>query len=199
METQPHLVQGSSPVLTKIFYPQHTVRCVGLASFRSQLARDAACLLDVDDCVISWTCFSEIFHHGDESYRPDLVVERENGLTIVEVGERSERDRPWLAAAVRTAGFEYQVITRQDLPAIRLRNARDLLRYARYEVTLDDRIRLLAALDDQGTLTIGESMAAFRGTPPIPGLASLILGRIVAIDIDDALIGPETIVRRYRG
>ncbi|MEB2845975.1 hypothetical protein [Endobacterium cereale] len=199
METQPHLVQGSSPVLTKIFYPQHTVRCVGPASFRSQTARDAACLLDVDEDVVSWTCFSEAFHDGNECYRPDLVVEREHGLTVLDVGDGPDPVRPWLAAAVRTAGFEYQVIKHQDLPAIRLRNARDLLRYARYEVTLDDRIRLLAALDDHGSLTVGETMSAFRGTPPISALASLVLSRIITIDIDDALIGPETIVRRYRG
>jgi len=105
----------------------------------------------------------------------------------------------WVEDVVQAEGLGYQAWTGDDLPAVRLRNARDLLRYARYEASLDDRVRLLAALDENGSLAVVETLSVFRSVPPIAGLASLILARIITIDLDDALIGPESIVRRYRG
>jgi hypothetical protein len=30
-------------------------------------------------------------------------------------------------------------------------------------------------------------------------LANMAVGRFIAIDLDTALIGPETVIRRYRG
>ena len=199
MEILPFAAQSAASIPTKVFYPQQTVRCSGPAVFRNQLSRDIACLLDVDDSVTSWSCVAETFLHDGESYAADLVVERENCRTIVQADEQSKTVPTWLASAVHRAGYEFQAQTRDDLPLIRLRNAKDLLRYARYEVALDDRIRLLAALDEHGNLTIAECLSAFRNVPPIPGLASLALARLVTMDLDDKLIGPETIVRRYRG
>ncbi|WP_430253169.1 hypothetical protein [Neorhizobium sp. DAR64872/K0K18] len=133
-----------------------------------------------------------------EIYRPDFVVERDEGILVIDVSDG--QDRPvWLDEVVRSQGFQFESIGKADVPAIRLRNAKDLLRYARYDVTLDDRVRLLAALDENGTLTVAECLPAFKTVPPIAGLASLILSRFIAVDIDDALIGPETTVRRHRG
>lgn len=198
METQPHLVHGSSPVPTKILYPHQTVRCIGPVSFRSQLVRDVACLLDVDDDVLSWSCLSENFEHGADSYRPDLIVERYGRRTVNQAYDMPDEVRRWLPAAVRSAGFEFRLVTRGDLPPTRLRNARDLLRYAKYDATLDDRIRLLAGLEEHGSLTVAECLTAFRSHSPVAGLASLILSRFVTVDLDNALIGPETIVRRHR-
>jgi hypothetical protein len=79
-----------------------------------------------------------------------------------------------------------------------LKNAKDLLRYARHEAALADRIRLLAALDECSSLTVSEALMVFRETKPVAGLASLVLQRFVTMDLDDRLIGPETIVRRNR-
>ncbi|WP_210388408.1 hypothetical protein [Mesorhizobium caraganae] len=75
----------------------------------------------------------------------------------------------------------------------------DLLRYARWHCPLGDRVRLLAALDEHGSLTVAECLAAFHETVPIAGLSSLVLRRFVEIDLDEARIGPETAVRRIRG
>lgn len=198
MELQPFINSGSSQAPTKVFRPQQTVRCSGPTVFRSQLVRDIACLLDVDDDVVSWSCFSQSFQHCGQSFRPDLVVERENSHVVVQATDSA--DTPcWLATAVRDAGFGFEQPSAADLPSIRLRNAKDLLRYATYEVALDDRVRLLAALEEHGTLTIAECLTVFRRVSAIPGLASLILSRIIAVDLDDALIGPETLVSRYRG
>ncbi|AWM24856.1 hypothetical protein AOX55_00001596 [Sinorhizobium fredii CCBAU 25509] len=60
-------------------------------------------------------------------------------------------------------------------------------------------MRLLAALDEHGTLTLAECLSAFRETRPIAGLASMVLNRFIDIDLDEALIGPESTVRRRRG
>jgi hypothetical protein len=84
------------------------------------------------------------------------------------------------------------------LPQIRVKNAKDLLRYAKFEAALSDRIRLLAALDEHGSLSVAECLNAFQETKPIAGLASLVLHRFIMMDLDDALIGPETQVRRKR-
>ncbi|WP_246688925.1 hypothetical protein [Mesorhizobium sp. WSM4310] len=64
---------------------------------------------------------------------------------------------------------------------------------------MGDRIRLLGALDEAGSVSVGECLAAFRETVPIAGLSSLVLHRFVEIDLDEARIGPETAVRRIRG
>lgn len=83
--------------------------------------------------------------------------------------------------------------------SFRLRNSKDLLRYGFYRPPLGDRIRLLAALDDMGSLTVAECMSAVREGRPMPTVAALILQGFLAIDLDETLIGPETQVRRIRG
>lgn len=62
-----------------------------------------------------------------------------------------------------------------------------------------DRVRLLAGLDENGSLTVAECFGAFLETQPMAGLASLFLHRVVHIDLDHGLIGPETVVRRFHG
>lgn len=185
------------PHASKAFYPLNTVRCIGAANFRSQLARDVACLLDVDAAVTSWSCQSSTLSHCDQTYYPDFTVEREGRIVIVDVASRGKP--VWVAEAAAAAGYGYDSFSRDDLPLVRLRNAKDLLRYARFQVSLGDRIRLLAVLDENGSLTVAECLSAFRETQPVPGLASMVLNRFVEIDLDEALIGPETTVRRYRG
>lgn len=64
---------------------------------------------------------------------------------------------------------------------------------------LGDRVRLLAGLHENGSLTVAECFGAFHETPPMAGLASLILHRVVYVDLDCGPIGPETSVRRYNG
>jgi hypothetical protein len=64
--------------------------------------------------------------------------------------------------------------------------------------TLDDRIRLLTALEDAGELTLAEASCVFRETWPMRGVASLTLQRFVSIELDEAPIGPETRIRRWR-
>jgi hypothetical protein len=78
----------------------------------------------------------------------------------------------------------------------RLRNARDLLRYGNFRCPLGDRIRVMAALDEVGSFTVAEGLGLFRECSPMAGLASLVLQRILTLELDDALISPDTLVRR---
>lgn len=175
--------------------PIFFVRCVGPVVLRSQLARDIACLLDVDTSVSAWSCRSVTLRRGCDTHKPDLVVEREDDILVIDVTSRSPAPH-WVPEVARDAGYVYSAMSRGDVDPINLRNARDLLKYVGTTVSLEDRIRLLASLDEHGSLTVAECMNAFRETRPIAGLASLILERFVEIDLD-ALIGPETRVRRH--
>jgi hypothetical protein len=99
--------------------------------------------------------------------------------------------------AAAAAGLAYEVVNREQRErGWRLRNARDLLRYGNYRCPLGDRIRVMAALDEAGSFSIAEGLSLFREIAPMAGLASLTLQRIVSLELDEALIGPETCVRR---
>ncbi|WP_246704943.1 hypothetical protein [Rhizobium sp. SG570] len=189
------LVAQSNSV--EIFYPLSTVRCVGPVLFRDQLARDIACLLDVDDDVLSWSCRSLTLSHDGQIYKPDFVVERAHQRFVID-GVRDDGTPDWTQSKAIDAGFPYEAIAASALPRIRLKNAKDLLRYARYEAPLSDRIRLLAALDECSRLTLAEALIVFREIKPVAGLASMVLHRFIEMDLDERLIGPETIVRRRR-
>ena len=97
-------------------------------------------------------------------------------------------------------GHRYRPVAMIDFAdSFRLRNAKDLLRYGFYRPPLGDRIRLLAGIEEMGSLTIAECLSAIREGRPMPTLASLILQRFLEVDLDDELLNPETQVRRIRG
>jgi hypothetical protein len=184
-------------VASNLFRPLGTVRCQGAPTFRTQLARDLACLLDVDDDVATWSCLPAELARGDESHVPDFLVRRGGRHELVDAGIGPGFG--WLSQEAEERGCAYVVVPSAVVrEGFRLANARDLLRYARWECPLGDRIRLLAGLEENGSLTVAESLAAFSETRPIAGLAALALGRFVSIDIDSAPIGPNTSVRLWK-
>lgn len=81
----------------------------------------------------------------------------------------------------------------------RLRNAKDLLRYGLYRPPLGDRIRILAAMDEMGSLTIAECLSAVVEGRPMPTVAALVLQGFLEVDLDSDMIRPDTQVRRIRG
>ena len=101
----------------------------------------------------------------------------------------------WIARAAELEDFRYQVWTEADLPSIRLRNAKDLLRYARFETSLADRLILLTALKDAGSLRLSEAITMASGTKAVPIISSMILQRLITIDLDAELIGPDSVIR----
>lgn len=179
------------------FFPRDTVNCIGPAVFRTQVARDAACLLDVDETVISWSCQSRSFSRGKIRHIPDFIVERTTGTYVVDIlGSNSIPS--WMRDAAESAECRYQLWSEADFPPLRLKNAKDLLRYARYETSLVDRVLLLAALAEAGSLRLVEAISMASGTRAIPVIASMILNRQIAIELDEELIGPDSIIRRFQ-
>lgn len=183
------------------FYPTATIKCRGRSVFRSQTARDAACLFDVDPGVASWSCHFQARDADAPDYAPEFKLRMIDGrVDLVDVFDRPGLpDIEEARAAAEAFGATYRVIAREELSSgYRLQNARDLLRYGNYRTTLGDRVQLLRALDEHGTLTFAECMTAFRETVPVAGLASLILQGYLEVELDDAPLGPETLVRRIR-
>ena len=182
------------------FAPAQTVRCGGTPRFRTQSVRDLGCLLDVDPGVLSWTCGAMPLFDGDRTFVPDFEVTRETTVELVAVTEDRGSVPNWAIASALAQGRLLVRLSTSELVGVRLENARELLRYASWRVSLSDRVRLLAALDQEGSLTIAEAMTTIRnGADPIAAIAALCLHRFIEIDLDSGRIGPQTRVAPFRG
>ncbi|MGR9449165.1 hypothetical protein [Rhizobium leguminosarum] len=196
-EMPPAIYAAYEEASKQSYYPRGTVRCSGVPMFRSQLARDLGCLLDVDPYVVAWFCLPTDIKTDYGPHVPDFLVDYEDGTSIFCDAVEGEGS-PHVTEAAAIAGARYQFVCRSQIDAgFRLHNARDLLRYANYRTPLNDRIRLLAALDEAGSLSIGECLHLFREVAPLTAISWMVLNRMVTIDLDDAMIGPETLVRRF--
>lgn len=184
------------------FYPRATVKAEGNISFRSQVTRDLACLFDVDPDIASWTSATPVDDEDlDEPPFDFIIRDRFGNPTVVDAPDRARRRDAFVAIrAAENMGCGYRgYLANEVYSGFRLKNARDLLRYGNYEVGLNDRVRLLAALDEYTTLTVAECLSAFQEVKPMAGLASMILREFVQVELDDELIGPRTAVRRIAG
>jgi hypothetical protein len=183
----------------RTYSPAGTVKCDGVSMFRSQSARDVGCLLDVNPSVTSWRCMPQPFDIDGAVHLPDFQVFDEDGdVLFLNAPDRARSvDIVQVEAEARRRDARYRLLSRSEVyDGYRLRNARDLLRYANAVTPLGDRLRLLAALDEHGSLPLSECLKAFQETKPVPGIAALILHGYVEVDLDDAPLGPETAVRR---
>ncbi|MDH6273731.1 hypothetical protein M2311_003821 [Rhizobium leguminosarum] len=183
---------------TKLFYPRGTVRCSADAMFRSRSARDLGCILDVDPHVIAWLCLPLEFATEIGPHVPDFLVDYEDGTRIyLDAVEGDER--PEIREGAALAGFRYRGVPRKEIEVgNRLANARDLLRYAHCRTPLNDRIRMLSALEEAGSLTVAECLNVFREVQPMTGVSWMVLHRLIAVDLEETMIGPETVIRRFK-
>jgi hypothetical protein len=178
------------------FEPLGAIRCDGPRLFRTQAARDAGCLADLDPAVRAWRCLPLALGADGVVHVPDLAIELDAGVTLVDAVDDGAAGPPdWVPAAVAEAGFGHRVDRAADLRGHRLDNARDLLRYARWRVSLGDRVRLLTLLEESGPLPLASCLGAVRSSEPIGTIAALALRGFVRIDLDDGPIGPATRVR----
>lgn len=177
-----------------------TVKARGVVSFRSGTAKDLAAILDVDSNVDSWSSCVDFPGADHIGHLPDFRMLDTEGVTwILDAPDRARTSQNDLEAAARDIGAVYRLVPRIEIySGFRLRNARDLLRYANYTVTLADRIRLLATLDEQGSLPMADCLSVLRVGEPVAAVAALMLHGFVEADLDEALLGPETMVRRIR-
>jgi hypothetical protein len=194
----PQSNHAAAVVVDRVYYPLHAMRCSGSPSYRTQAVRDFGCLLDVDDDVRTWRCGPVLDGPNGFEYRADFLVKRSASIQIVDVKSADRAMPGWVQEAILAGGYDYEIVDPSEYPVTRLQNAQDLLRYARYEVSLSDRVRLLAALDEHHTLTVAECLGAIQTAQPIAAVARLVLQRFIDVDLDDALIGPETVIRRRR-
>lgn len=189
-----YLEEARRSACANSFYPRGTVRCANSSLFRSATARDVACLLDVDPDVTSWSCLPIELRAGSQYHVPDFEVICTDTRYLLDVDQAPL----WVTEAAASAGYDYRLDT-YDLEKLsqRLANARDLLRYATYNVSLGDKIRLLSLLDEYGPMSIKDCAPSIQNTSdPIGSIASMVLRRIVEMDLDDEPIGPDTRISR---
>lgn len=185
----------------RTLYPMATVKCDGPPVFRSQAARDAACLFDVNPSITSWRCMPLSLDYDGGVHVPDFgIVDDDGGRLLIDAPDRV---LPTDIAELEVPAFRYgaryrRLLAEEVYDGPRLQNAKDLLRYGGTVLTLGDRLRLLAVLEEHGNLTVAECLTVFTETKPVAGLAQMILRGFVEVDLDTELLGPETMVRRIR-
>lgn len=203
MASQDHVQQtrraiGSRPQ----FSTNHpSVKGPAFAKFRSRAARDLACILDLNSSVVSWACSSNPLVTEQGEHLPDFRMQDADGVWwFLDAPDRKLPSGPEVLMDTAVAqGHRYRLVGSSEIyDGFRLRNAKDLLRYAGHSVSLGDRVRLLSALDEHGSLSFADCLRAFRETQPVAALASMILQGFVEVDLDEGFIGPETMVRRIR-
>ncbi len=170
-------------------------------AFRSKAARDLWCVLTVNPDISSCSKSDVVLNVGDISHIPDFsTFDVDANAWLVDAPDRIlNTDATALQTAAAKAGFRYRQVSSAEIyDGYLLQNARDLLRYQGHRVPLGDRVRLLACLDEHGSLTFSECLQVVRETQSVPALASLILQGLLVVELDNALIGPETLVRRIR-
>lgn len=178
-----------------------SVKGPACATHRSKVAYDLACILDLNPDVANWSCSPPPLVTERGEHVPDFRMQDTQGVWwLLDAPDRKARDSlSELADAAEAKAHHYrQVKSTEIYDGFRLRNAKDLLRYAGYTVALGDRVRLLSALDEHGSLSFADCLQAVRETQPVAALASLILQGLVEVELDEVLIGPETMVRRIR-
>ena len=185
------------------FRPFGTIRCSNPSYYRNQLARDLGCLLDVDDDVVAWCCRpygldDVLIGIGWNGPPPDFMATYRDGREVF-LHAVDHKGDPGVTEAAACHRMWHRFVTAADIRAgYRLQNSKDLLRYANFLCPLGDRIRLLAALEQEGSASLAECLGLFREISPMAGLSTLILRRFVTIDLDAELIAPHTEVRVYR-
>lgn len=171
------------------------LRCVGEVALPTPLVTDVARLLDTEGDVDRWSCRS-LQHPDGGSPESVFEVERTTGLERIRVMENGPAE-PQHAGHRDADGTPVRFMFRADVDAVRLENAQLILPHATWRVSLDDRIRLLAVLDEEGSVTLGECLAIFRNTSrPIAAVASLALAHVVDLDLDTPLGSRSRVIRR---
>ncbi len=183
-------------------FPHVTLKCLGQPLFRSQQARDYACTLDLDREVISWKCLATAIVNDDsEAVRPrswhvDFAVQTEVETFLVTVEAKPKATPTWVVKVAERMGYRLQNLTLRDVDPVLLQNCKDLMRYAGAEVPLGDRVRILAALDEYGTLSLAEGLSVIRESRPMHSIAALILSGTLDVDLSVDLLGPDSVLRR---
>ncbi|MGN7802490.1 MULTISPECIES: hypothetical protein [Sinorhizobium/Ensifer group] len=203
MASQYHVQQPRRAIGTRPQFSTNrpSVKGPAFAKYRSKMARDLACILDLNSSVTSWACNPLPLVTGHGEHVPDFWMRDTDGVSwLLDAPDRKLSCNPEvLLDAALAEGRRYRLVDSSEIyDGFRLRNAKDLLRYSGHNASLGDRVRLLSALEEHGSLPFADCLRAIHETQPVAALASLILHGFVEVELDDGLIGPETMVRRIR-
>lgn len=192
---------ASASTLTSYSDALPSLKCKTRPVFRSKVVRDVACILDLNPDVAQWCTPAPELASEALRHTPDFqVFDRDGIVRFVDAPDRQNAiSDVELLLATSGQGASYRRISSEELyDGFRVQNARDLLQYANVHVTLADRLRLLAVLDQEGSLTMSDCFGIVRHGEPVAVVASLILHGFLDVDLDEKLISPETFVRRIR-
>lgn len=165
------------------------LRCRGEVRLPSAFSMDVARLLDTDPAVEHWRCQVPLV--GIEGVA-DFITHGPGGQEqlILDLSDRLLPERSRLPQNTR-------IVAAGDVDPVRLDNAKLVLPFARWRVSLDDRVRLLAILDEEGTVTLADCLGIMRNTSrPVAAVASLALAHIVDMDLDEPLGSRTRVIRR---
>lgn len=191
--------QSASPAAaTQLPYALPVLKCEGIPFFRSRAARDLGCILDLEPSIQSWQTRPVVSE--SDVHPPDFKARDIGGVIwLFDAPDHPQARDQRRARLAESAGFRHRVFDRAEIyGGFRLRNARDLLRYANFTPTLSERLRVLSVLDEQGSLRMAECLQVVGGRDPVAAVASLTLHGHLEMELDEALIGPETMVKRIR-
>ncbi|MBB3998365.1 hypothetical protein [Aureimonas pseudogalii] len=157
------------------------------------MAIDMARPLDVDPTVDHWSCNVLIEDGARLANFVTYGALDEQHLILQTASETSPGPRP-IPSAVR-------IVTPGDIDPVRLQNAKLILPFARWRVSLDDRIRLLAVLDEEGSVTLAECLGILRHmSRPVAAavavVAALALAPAVDVDLDEPIGSRTRVIRR---
>lgn len=163
------------------------LRCRGEVVLASAMAIDMARLLDIDATVDHWRCNIPI---EDGARHADFV-------TYGALGEQHLILQPDTTPDPRRLATASRIVTQGDVDPVRLENAELILPFARWRVSLDDQVRLLAVLDEEGSVTLAECLGILRHTSrPVAAVAALALARVVDMDLEEPIDSRTRGIRR---
>lgn len=171
------------------FHPNHTVKCHGKPLFRSQQARNLACAFDLDTNVLAWSCLPVALHFDGNYHIPDFAITHEDGDYLIDAMPPPD----WVLHKTKDDRWLYNCNFYNDAF---IANAVDLLPFANATITLNDRLRILTALEDHGTLALKYCCQIVRNSSdPVAALAALYFSHEIIFDLTER-IDPETRVSR---
>ncbi|MGP9820038.1 hypothetical protein ACTZWW_08485 [Salinarimonas sp. NSM] len=177
-------------------------KAAGRLPTASRLGADFLTLCDLDPEIVAVSRGDVTLEFtGGIGHQPAYRLVLEGGASILAdvVPDASALPAPTqaIADAAAAAGHGYRLETAATLRAEpRFTTMRLIASCRRVRVGAGDRVRILAALDEAGTLPLIEAASAARGAVDgVAAVLALACEGLVAVDLD-APLGPETPVRR---
>lgn len=175
-------------------------KCAGGIPFSSPLMREALLQASLDREVtrIEYVTSAQLPHAVGA-----VVIHRDGkrfALDIRRGGEDIAAEGAEFETVVREHRLELLPITETELRREpRFGNSKLAWLYARHPVNIDDRMRILQMLADEGPLTLGEIVRDSRfHREPSSAVMALACSDLIELDLDSHPLGPETTVRIRR-